>query len=58
MHRWVTEFRRADEVTDPAHDAVVLSLRLVQFHSDPLTTCKLCGSTEPQSSSLTETEKG
>ena len=48
----VTKFRRADEVADAAHAAVVLSLRLVELHADPLTAGELCSPTEPQSAGL------
>lgn len=47
-----TKFRRADEVADAAHAAVVLSLRLVELHADPLTAGELCSPTEPQSAGL------
>lgn len=48
----VTKFRRADEVADAAHAAVVLSLRLVELHADPLTAGELCSPTKPQSAGL------
>lgn len=50
----LTEFRRADEVADAAHAAVVLPLRLVELHADPLTAGELRGAAEPQCACLRE----
>lgn len=49
-----TKFRRADEVTDSAHAAIVFPLGLIELHADPLTTGELCRSTKPQSAGLKE----
>jgi len=56
-HHDVTELRRADEVADAAHTAIVLSLRLVELHANPLTAGELCRATKPQSAGLRETHR-
>lgn len=53
----VTKFRRADEVADAAHAAIVFSLRLVELHADPLTAGELCRATKPQSAGLKERQR-
>lgn len=52
-----TEFRRADEVAHAAHAAVVLPLRLVELHADPLTAGELRRTTKPQSAGLRKRQR-
>lgn len=48
----LTQLGGADEVADAAHATIVLSLRLVQLHADPLTAGELRRPAEPQCASL------